>query len=129
MREALKVVAAVGVALSLWFVFDGSAQDLPAFDPPPAAVEPLEVTVYGSDECAPGWRRVSLAPGYAIYYPHPAGHWVPNWITEAQLEAAFTGPDGNVVDVALDLVRDRFRPSDRIICRWVPLTVLAAPAD
>ena len=98
--------------------------------PPAVAVEPLEVTVYGSDECAPGWRRVSLAAGYAIYYPHPAGHWVPNWITEAQLEAAFTGPDGNVVDVALDLVRDRLtRQSDRIICRWAPLTVAAAPAD
>ena len=129
MREALKVVVAVAVALSLWFVFDGSAQDLPAFDPPPAAVEPLEVTVYGSDECAPRWRRVSLAAGYAVHYPHPAGHGVPYWITNAQLEAAFSGPDGRVVEAALDHVRPMMQETNRIICRWAPLTVAAAPAD
>ena len=60
MREALKVVVAVGVALALWFVFDGSAQDLPAFDPPPVAVDPLEVTVYGGRRV-----RARLAPSLA----------------------------------------------------------------
>ena len=126
------LLTALTVAVALFVVSRPFAQDtdgLPTFDPPPVAVEPLEVTVYGADECAPGWRRVSLAGGYAVHYPHPAGHSVPYWVTNAQLEAAFSGPDGSVVEAALDHVRPMMQETNRIVCRWAPLTFAAAPAD
>ena len=132
MRETLKVVASVAIALVLWFAFDGaSAQDsgLPEFDPPPVAVAPLEVKMVGVTECAPGWERVSLDNGYTIYYPHPSGHFVPSWVSEAQFVAAFSDPTGRPVEAVLDVARSQFRASLRIICRWTPMRVKASAAD
>ena len=132
MIDAPKIVGSFVVAVVCWWAIGLAAvpaQDLPAFDPPPVAVEPLEVKMVGVEACAPGWERVSLDEGWTVYYPHPSGHFVPNWVTEAQFVAAFAGPSGRPVEAALDSARQRFRSSLRIICRWAPLAVLAAPAD
>ena len=93
------------------------------------AVDPLEVKMVGVEVCAPGWDRVSLDEGWTIYYPHPSGHFVPNWIVEDRLRAAFTRPDGRVAVAEFEAAKGLYRRQLRIICRWTPLTVNAAPAD
>ena len=81
------------------------------------------------DECAPGWRRVSLDDGWIVSYPHPRGVWMPNWVDEAGLVAAFTRPGGRVAVVEMEATKAALRRAPRIICRWAPLAAGEAPAD
>lgn len=94
----------------------------------PAPVEPLEVTINGATECAPGWRRMSLDHGWVVHYPARGVH-IPSWIDEDRLRAAFTDPSGRVVEDALALAVGVLPTSPRIVCRWAPLVMTGEPAD
>ena len=102
----------------------GTSTSEPA--PPPAA---LELKLVGQTTCATGWDVVSVDEGWVVHYPMPNGFLMPNWISDAQLSAAFSDPDGNVIEAALALAKEHLRQKSRVVCRWAPLTVGGDPAD
>ena len=112
-RDLLAALAIIALAIA--------ASSCGAAAQEPAASDPLEVKLVNADECAPGWRLVSRDEGWTIYYPHPAGVLVPNWIDEDRLRAHFTRPDGRVAVEAFEGAKRGYLRQHRIICRWAPL--------
>ena len=132
MRDSLQIVASVTIAVLCWWAFGFAAvpvQEFPATDLPPVAVDPIVVKLVDVNECATGWARVSLDDGWVIPYPHPKGFWMPNWIDDAGIVAAFTRPDGRVAVDEMEATKAALRPAHRIICRWAPLLAKASAAD
>ena len=108
------LLAAIALNATVLASCSASAQE-------PAATEPLEVKLVGVDECARGWTLVQRDDGWTIYYPHPTGARIPNWVDEDGLRAAFTRPDGRVAVAEFEAAKGLYRRQHRIICRWTPI--------
>ena len=121
MAESLKVAGCLAVALALWLVFDGRAQEGP---PVADQGKPVEVKLIGSTRCPDGWTAVRTDVGWLLPVQAGPNMIVPTWVSQPDLRYAHRRPGSEEVNEdALDATMMRLAPSPRVTCHWTPLGV------